>query len=178
MASASSLVTDLLPFMYCVEKGRTTPARPIGPIAAAALATPTAAATPASATTIRTLFPMPAPSRSPVTVAVRVLDVETAHGLARAHVHRTGESRGALVLGHGAGGGVAAPDLAAVARAAVANGIDVALVEQPYRVAGRRSPAPAARLDAAWLEVVERPQAAELAGAPPLRRGRPAGAGG
>jgi hypothetical protein len=40
------------------------------------------------------------------------------------------------------------------ATAASAAGLTVALVEQPYRVAGRRSPAPAAQLDAAWISVV------------------------
>jgi predicted alpha/beta-hydrolase family hydrolase len=56
-----------------------------------------------------------------------------------------------LVLGHGAGGGIDAPDLRAVRRAAVADGLAVARVTQPYRVAGRRAPAPAPRLDEAWL---------------------------
>ncbi len=64
-----------------------------------------------------------------------------------------GAPAGALMLGHGAGGGVDAPDLRTAARAAVAAGWAVALVEQPYRVAGRRSPVPAPRLDAAWIEV-------------------------
>ena len=54
----------------------------------------------------------------------------------------------ALVLGHGAGGGVAAPDLVAVADVAHSAGLSTALVEQPYRVAGRRSPAPAAQCHA------------------------------
>jgi predicted alpha/beta-hydrolase family hydrolase len=36
----------------------------------------------------------------------------------------------------------------------VAAGLTVALVEQPYRVAGRRSPAPAGQLDGAWTSVV------------------------
>ena len=54
-----------------------------------------------------------------------------------------------------AGGGVTAPDLVAATEAALAEGLSVALVEQPYRVAGRRSPAPARQLDAAWLAVVE-----------------------
>jgi uncharacterized protein len=62
---------------------------------------------------------------------------------------------GALVLGHGAGGGVESPDLAGAARAARAAGFSVALVEQPYRVAGRRSPAPTGQLDTAWVAVVE-----------------------
>jgi predicted alpha/beta-hydrolase family hydrolase len=59
-----------------------------------------------------------------------------------------------LVLGHGAGGGVHAPDLTRVHDAAVAAGVRVALVTQPYRVAGRRAPAPAAQLDEAWTTVV------------------------
>ena len=59
-----------------------------------------------------------------------------------------------LVLGHGAGGGVDAPDLTAVHDAAVAAGARVALVTQPYRVAGRRAPAPAGHLDEAWTTVV------------------------
>lgn len=61
----------------------------------------------------------------------------------------------ALVLGHGAGGGVESPDLVATAGAAREAGLTVALVEQPYRVAGRRSPAPANQLDAAWIAVIE-----------------------
>ncbi|MGA5301962.1 alpha/beta family hydrolase [Nucisporomicrobium flavum] len=59
-----------------------------------------------------------------------------------------------LVLGHGAGGDVDAPDLTAVHDAAVAAGVRVALVTQPYRVAGRRAPAPAGHLDEAWTTVV------------------------
>jgi uncharacterized protein len=62
---------------------------------------------------------------------------------------------GALALGHGAGGGVESPDLAGAAAAAASAGLTVALIEQPYRVAGRRSPAPAAQLDAAWISVVQ-----------------------
>jgi len=61
-----------------------------------------------------------------------------------------------LVLGHGAGGGVHAPDLTRVHDAAVAAGLRVALVTQPYRVAGRRAPAPAPQLDEAWTAVVRR----------------------
>lgn len=59
------------------------------------------------------------------------------------------------MLGHGAGGGVESPDLVGAAEAARDAGLSVALVEQPYRVAGRRSPAPAAQLDAAWVSVIE-----------------------
>ena len=70
------------------------------------------------------------------------------------HLHEPdGDARATLVLGHGAGGGVGTPDLVAATEAALAAGVRVALVEQPYRVAGRRSPAPAKQLDAAWLAV-------------------------
>jgi predicted alpha/beta-hydrolase family hydrolase len=61
---------------------------------------------------------------------------------------------GVLVLGHGASGGVDAPDLLAVRDAAVAAGLTVARVLQPYRVAGRRAPAPAGHLDAAFIACV------------------------
>ena len=59
-----------------------------------------------------------------------------------------------LVLGHGAGGDVDAPDLTAVHDAAVAAGARVVLITQPYRVAGRRAPAPAGHLDEAWTAAV------------------------
>lgn len=59
-----------------------------------------------------------------------------------------------LVLGHGAGGDVDAPDLTAVHDAAVAAGVRVALVTQPYRMAGRRAAAPIGQLDEAWTAVI------------------------
>jgi uncharacterized protein len=105
-----------------------------------------------------------------------VIDVETSVGTARVHLHPAGARRAALVLGHGAGGGVQAPDLVAATRAAVELGFDVALVEQPYRVLGRRSPPPAPRLDTAWTEVVERLGADELAGLRLVVGGRSSGA--
>ena len=52
----------------------------------------------------------------------------------------------------------------------------MALVEQPYRVAGRRSPAPAKQLDAAWIRVVEQLAQRELRGLPLVTGGRSAGA--
>ncbi len=91
------------------------------------------------------------------TVEPQVLEVDTPRGPARVHVRgdRSGGGAGAtLVLGHGAGGGVGAPDLLVVQEVALAAGWRVVLVEQPYRVAGRRAPAPAAHLDEAWLAVL------------------------
>jgi hypothetical protein len=82
-----------------------------------------------------------------------VIKVSTAHGPARVELHPAPEAQLALVLGHGAGGGIGAGDLVAARDAALGLGITVALIEQPYRVAGRRSPAPAAQLDEAWLAV-------------------------
>jgi len=106
----------------------------------------------------------------------RVLEVETPHGAARVQLQPQAGARAALVLGHGAGGGVGAPDLVAAARAAAAAGLAVALVEQPYRVAGRRSPAPAGRLDASWTAVVARLCDDELAGLALVVGGRSSGA--
>jgi predicted alpha/beta-hydrolase family hydrolase len=107
---------------------------------------------------------------------VKVLDVETPHGPARVQFDLVSRAWAGLVLGHGAGGGVGAPDLVAAAAAAKGAGLTVALVEQPYRVAGRRSPAPAHQLDAAWIAVVERLQAKELRGLPLIAGGRSSGA--
>ena len=105
-----------------------------------------------------------------------VIDIDTPHGPARAHVNKVRGARGALVLGHGAGGGVGARDLAAAADAAAADKLNVALVEQPYRVAGRRSPAPARQLDAAWLAAVARLRRGALRGLPLIAGGRSSGA--
>lgn len=80
----------------------------------------------------------------------------TPHGPARVVLATVANPTSLLVLGHGASGGVEAADLVAVAEAAVAAGVAVARVTQPYRVAGRRAPAPAAQLDVAWTAVVER----------------------
>ena len=80
------------------------------------------------------------------------------------------------MLGHGAGGGVAARDLQTARSVALERGLSVALVEQPYRVAGRRSPAPARQLDAAWRAVLDRLRSRELAGLPVVVGGRSSGA--
>jgi predicted alpha/beta-hydrolase family hydrolase len=105
-----------------------------------------------------------------------MLELDTPHGLARAQVDAVDVPLAALVLGHGAGGGIQAPDLVGAAQAARSAGVSVALVEQPYRVAGRRSPAPANQLDAAWIAVVSQLRAGPLGGLPLLTGGRSAGA--
>jgi len=78
-----------------------------------------------------------------------VVEVGTPHGPARVHLHPVREPRAALVLGHGAGGGVGAKD---------------------------RAPAPAAQLDSAWIAVVEHLLAGELSGLPLVTGGRSLGA--
>jgi predicted alpha/beta-hydrolase family hydrolase len=105
-----------------------------------------------------------------------MLPVDTPHGRANAHLHPADEPRAALVLGHGAAGGVGSRDLVAVTEIARSEGVSVVLVEQPYRVVGRRSPAPTRQLDAAWTAVVDHLLAGELRGLPLVVGGRSAGA--
>jgi uncharacterized protein len=107
---------------------------------------------------------------------VTTVDVATPHGKARAHVHAAADPRAALVLGHGAAGGVGSLDLTAVRDVALDEHVSVALVEQPYKVAGRRSPAPARQLDASWTAVVDHLRSGELAGLPLVAGGRSLGA--
>ena len=91
-------------------------------------------------------------------------------GTARVLLEGTGP--GALVLGHGAGGGVEAPDLLAARDAGLRRGLRVVRVEQPWRVQGRRVAAAPARLDEAWLAVL----AALVDARPLVLGGRSAGA--
>jgi len=108
--------------------------------------------------------------------AETVREIDTPHGPARAHAQLVEQPRAALVLGHGAGGGVTARDLVAAGEAALEHRVSVVLVEQPYRVAGRRSPAPAAQLDTAWRAVVEALRERETRGLPLVVGGRSSGA--
>ena len=105
-----------------------------------------------------------------------MLAIDTPHGRANVHLHHADEPRAALILGHGASGGVTSGDLVAVTEVALSENVSVALVEQPYRVAGRRSPAPARQLDAAWTAVVEHLRGTELEGLPLVVGGRSIGA--
>ena len=102
--------------------------------------------------------------------------VPTPHGPARVHrAGPAGDPRGTLVLGHGAGGGVDSADLLAVSAAGAADGWQVLLVEQPWKVAGRRiAPAPA-RLDEGWTAVLDAVRT-ELLPGPLVLGGRSAGA--
>lgn len=88
-----------------------------------------------------------------------------------------GGARALVVLGHGAGGGITAADLSALATSLPRAGFAVARVEQPYRVAGRRTTPAPARLDAAWLTVLaELGTRPELAGRVLVVGGRSSGA--
>jgi predicted alpha/beta-hydrolase family hydrolase len=90
-----------------------------------------------------------------VPVAAYAAELQTPRGLARVDLAvPAGRTVSLLALGHGAGGQVTAPDLSAVREAALAVGVAVARVTQPYRVAGRRAPAAAPALDEAWSTVL------------------------
>lgn len=97
-----------------------------------------------------------------MTAALRVRDVDTPQGLAQVHLHRPGPdaAHGTLVVGHGAGAGVETADLQALA-ALTARGWTVALLQQPWRVAGRKVATPPPTLDSATAAVLDA-----------LRRGR------
>ncbi len=99
----------------------------------------------------------------------------TSAGPARLTVAAAGEPRAVLWLGHGAGGGIGAPDLTALAARLPEQGVTVVRHEQPWRVAGKRIASRPSALDAGWLESL--PAVRELAGPLPLVvGGRSAGA--
>jgi predicted alpha/beta-hydrolase family hydrolase len=104
------------------------------------------------------------------------LTVVTPHGPAHAELHCCPQGTAALLLGHGAGGSIGAPDLVSATRSATATGVHVALVTQPYRVAGRRAPPPARQLDEAWLAVATHLADGVFAGLPVIFGGRSSGA--
>ncbi|CAL9554560.1 alpha/beta hydrolase family protein [Streptomyces sp. enrichment culture] len=99
--------------------------------------------------------------------------IGTDAGDARVTWHRARKPRLVLAAGHGAGGGIEARDLRALAAALPAHGVSVALVEQPWRVAGKKvAPAPKT-LDAGWRGIWP---AVSRAGLPVISGGRSAGA--
>jgi len=95
--------------------------------------------------------------------------VATDQGPARFHLAGSGD--GLLVLGHGAGGSTRSVDLLAAREAGLAAGFRVALVDQPWRVRGRKVADPPAKLDIGWLGVLR-----QLRGSPLVVGGRSAGA--
>ncbi|MFD8910536.1 alpha/beta family hydrolase [Streptomyces sp. NPDC059575] len=99
--------------------------------------------------------------------------VETDIGTARLTWHRAEDARCVLALSHGAGGGIEARDLQALARVLPQHGVTVVLVEQPWRVAGKKvAPAPKT-LDAGWRGIWP---ALTGMGLPVIAGGRSAGA--
>ena len=73
--------------------------------------------------------------------------VPTAYGDGRLDVHAARGATATLLLSHGAGNGVEARDLAALATALPRQGVTVAMLEQPWRVAGRKVASPPPTLD-------------------------------
>ncbi len=105
-------------------------------------------------------------------MAAAVSLVPTPLGDARVHATAADDPVATLVLGHGAGGGVGTPDLAALASRLPPLGVSVLLVDQPWVVAGRKVAAPPPTLDRGWLGVL----AALGVQGPLLVGGRSAGA--
>lgn len=107
--------------------------------------------------------------------ASHTIDVDTSLGLSRLTITAAQNPHSVLWLGHGAGGGINALDLAALAASLPAMGTTVVRYEQPWRLAGKKvAPRPAA-LDTAWLEVA--PVVRNVhAGVPLISGGRSAGA--
>lgn len=87
--------------------------------------------------------------------ATVVHEVDTPQGPGRLFLDLVSDPTATLVLGHGAGGGVDAADLVALAHGLPPSGISVVRYEQPWRTAGRKVAVAPARLDEAWLLAVE-----------------------
>jgi predicted alpha/beta-hydrolase family hydrolase len=79
-----------------------------------------------------------------------LLEVPTPLGPGRWHIDAADAPAATLLLGHGAGGGVAAMDLDLLARKLPKEGFTVMRFEQPWRLAGRKVAAPPPQLDIAW----------------------------
>src|SRR4051812_42858268 len=110
------------------------------------------------------------PSRD--TFVTRSQPAQTPYGEGRLDLYAARGTTATLLLSHGAGNGVEARDLAALADAMPRHGVTVALFEQPWRLAGRKIASPPATLDVG-LEAayrVLRPRGALVVG------GRSAGA--
>ncbi|MEV7168662.1 MULTISPECIES: alpha/beta family hydrolase [unclassified Streptomyces] len=106
-------------------------------------------------------------------MTTRTESVDTPAGEARITWHTARRAALVLAVGHGAGGGIEARDLAALAAALPARGITVALVEQPWRVAGKKVAAAPKVLDEGWRGLWP---ALAKPGPPVVAAGRSAGA--
>jgi len=108
-----------------------------------------------------------------VTFVTSIETCATELGDARVTWHEAESARLVFALSHGAGGGIEARDLQVLARELPAHGVSVALVEQPWRVAGKKvAPAPKT-LDVGWRAVWP---VVAAAGLPVVAGGRSAGA--
>jgi len=82
------------------------------------------------------------------------LSIDTPVGEGWVDLDLTPDATRLLLIGHGAGGGVEAPDIKAIQKSCLAAGISVGRVTQPYRVAGRKMPPSATNIDTAWAAIV------------------------
>jgi uncharacterized protein len=105
-----------------------------------------------------------------------VTAVDTPQGQGRLYLDPAEQPNSLLVLGHGAGGGVASADLELLATSLPALGTTVVRFEQPWRTAGRAAGAPPPKLDEAWRAALGWLLAQEWAHHPLLVGGRSAGA--
>lgn len=99
--------------------------------------------------------------------------IDTPRGEGRLLTYAAAEPIAVLLLSHGAGGGVDAPDLVVLAEALPQQGVTVVLFEQPWRRAGRKIATPPATLDEAFLAAAA---ALPRTGLPLIVGGRSAGA--
>ena len=84
-----------------------------------------------------------------------IRDLPTEQGPGRAHIYSADvPARADIVLGHGAGGGIGAADLMLLASSLPGHGYRVILIEQPWKVAGRKIAGRPPTLDAAWIPML------------------------
>lgn len=114
-------------------------------------------------------------SAAPAPTPIETIAVETPLGPGRLTIDGADAPRAVVLLGHGAGGGIEALDLAALARHLPGRGIVVVRYEQPWRVAGKKVAPRPASLDIGWAPALDA-VAARFPGIPLLVGGRSAGA--
>lgn len=81
--------------------------------------------------------------------------MESVQGPGRLVIAEAASLKAVLVLGHGAGGGVDAFDLEALAEALPGHGVAVARYSQPWREAGRKVAVAPPKLDEAWVPAIQ-----------------------